>query len=247
MANTVEDSASSNPSYDEQMFQQIKECQVTHDVDIDENVTYFDLAEPEMEEQWETHIYPNIKKLSWDICLDLAAGHGRNTEKLKHLSKEIHLVDVNESCIRTCQERFGEQYQDCKFHYHVNDGYTLSGITSESIDFIYSWDAMVHFDKLVIKNYVTEFFRIMKPGAYGFIHHSNYGTVNPSPEWMNNPGWRSNMTARLFVDYCQEAGLNILKQQIINDDLDCISIFQKPKFQVVQKLLRKWYALRQKW
>jgi len=36
------------------------------------------------------------------------------------------------------------------------------------------------------------------------------------------------MTAQLFVDYCNEAGLKIVKQQIINNDLDCISMFHKP-------------------
>jgi len=45
---------------------------------------------------------------------------------------------------------------------------------------------------------------------------------------MQNPGWRTNMTAQLFVDYCNEAGLKIVKQQIINNDLDCISMFHKP-------------------
>lgn len=87
---------------------------------------------------------------------------------------------------------------------------------------------MVHFDKLVVKEYVKEFCRVLRSGGFGFVHHSNYGVINSSNEWMQNPGWRTNMTAQLFVDYCNEAGLKIVKQQIINNDLDCISIFCKP-------------------
>ncbi|GEM_PF-1550307 len=210
-----------------QMQKQIQECRDTHDVLLSPSVTYFDLAEPAMESQWDEYIYPNIKNFDLSICLELAPGHGRNTNKLKQYAKEIHLVDVNQSCIDACKERFGDKNENCNFFYYVNDGHTLKEIGDNMIQFVYSWDAVVHFDKLVVKDYVKEFFRIMRLGSYGFIHHSNYGKINSSSEWMKNPGWRSNMTAELFVEYCDEFGLQILKQQIINNDLDCISIFSK--------------------
>jgi hypothetical protein len=210
------------------MQKQIQECRDTHDVLLSPDVTYFALAEPAMDDQWNEHIYPNIKDFDLSICLELAPGHGRNTNKLRHYAKEIHLVDVNKSCIDACRQRFGEKDKNCSFFYYVNDGHTLKEVSDNSIQFIYSWDAVVHFDKLVVKDYVNEFFRIMGPSSYGFIHHSNYGNIAPGNQWMENPGWRSNMTAELFVEYCNQVGLHILKQQIINNDLDCISIFSKP-------------------
>jgi ubiquinone/menaquinone biosynthesis C-methylase UbiE len=221
-------SASISDKKEEIMYKQIQECRDTHDVLLGPDVTYFDLAEPAMDDQWNEHIYPNIKDFDLSICIDLASGHGRNTNKLREYSKEIHLVDVNQSCIDACKKRFGEKDEKCSFFYYVNDGHTLKEISSNTMQFIYSWDAMVHFDKLVVKDYVKEFFRVLRSGGYGFVHHSNYGVINSSHEWMNNPGWRTNMTAQLFVDYCNEAGLKIVKQQLINNDLDCISIFCKP-------------------
>ncbi|GBO52272.1 hypothetical protein APA_5362 [Pseudanabaena sp. lw0831] len=212
------------------MYKQIQECRDAHDVLLSPDVTYFDLAEQpsSMDDQWDKYIYVNIKDFDLSICIDLASGHGRNTNKLKEYAKQIHLVDVNKSCIDACKKRFGERDEKCSFFYYVNDGHTLKEISSSTIQFIYSWDAMVHFDKLVVKDYIKEFFRVLKSGGYGFVHHSNYGVINSSHDWMQNPGWRTNMTAELFVDYCNEVGLKIVKQQFIHDNLDCISIIFKP-------------------
>lgn len=207
---------------------QVEECKVTHDVSVSSDVTYFDLAESGIEWQWETLIYPNIKDFNFDICLELAPGHGRNTEKLKQYAKQIHLVDVNESCIEACRSRFGNAEGNCQFFYYVNSGYSLEEIGDATMTCIYSWDAVVHFDKLVVRSYVREFARILQSGGYGFIHHSNYGEINPSSEWMNNPGWRSNMTAKLFLEYCNDVGLKVVKQEIIGQERDCITIFYKP-------------------
>lgn len=93
--------------------------------------------------------------------LELAPGWGRNTARLVNHSKEIHLVDLNQSCIDRCKARFGDYTGPCKLHYYVNDGYSLPEIKDESISFIYSFDSMVHFDRLVVKEYFKEFSRVL--------------------------------------------------------------------------------------
>ena len=116
-------------------------------------------------------------------------------------------------------------------HYYVGDGRSLAGIADASISFVYSWDAMVHFDKRVVREYVREFARVLEPGGTGFVHHSNFGTVSSSENWLENPSWRSNMTRELFADYCAEMGLEVVDQKLLDwflDDLDCISTFRKP-------------------
>jgi ubiquinone/menaquinone biosynthesis C-methylase UbiE len=181
-----------------------------------------------MHSQWTEDIYPHIKDFNFEICLELAPGHGRNTNMLKEYAKEIHLVDVNESCIVACRNRFGDTDGNCHFFYYVNDGHTLKEMQDDSMTCLYSWDAVVHFDKLVVRDYIHEFARVLRSGSYGFVHHSNYGKKEQHNEWMKNPGWRSNMTAELFQKYCNEARLDNIKQELIRDDLDCISVFQKP-------------------
>lgn len=44
---------------------------------------------------------------------------------------------------------------------------------NESMSFIYSWDAMVHFDYRSVDYILSEFTRILKNGGYAVIHHSN--------------------------------------------------------------------------
>ncbi|MCA9509348.1 MAG: methyltransferase domain-containing protein [Myxococcota bacterium] len=205
---------------------QIDECREAHD-----EVGYYGAAEPGIDGQWRDLIWPAIERADFRSVLELAPGHGRNTAKLLEHAREIHLVDVNKSCIKACRKRFGDGTPSCRLHYHVNDGRSLAGIADASITFVYSWDAMVHFDKRVVREYVREFARVLAPGGTGFVHHSNFGTVSSSERWLENPSWRSNMTRELFADYCEEAGLEVVEQRLLDwflEDLDCISTFRKP-------------------
>jgi ubiquinone/menaquinone biosynthesis C-methylase UbiE len=206
---------------------QIEECKLTHAGDV----PYYELAERYLDEQWENYIQRYLPLLDLSITLELACGHGRNSNKLRQYAHELHLVDVNESCIDVCRRRFGVTDGQCRFFYHVNDGKSLRDIKSGSISAIFTWDSMVHFDKRVCKLYIKEFARVLRPNGRGFVHHSNYGHVAPGEDWMKNPGWRSNMTDELFAKYSAACGLEVLSQQVIDwsaKEMDCISILQKP-------------------
>ena len=201
--------------------------------DRHEGAPYFLEAEKEMDVQWRWFVEPLIRGGDFDILLELAPGHGRNTAKLVRMAREMYLVDVSEECVAACRARFGDLAENCAMHYAVNDGCSLPSVPSGAITFVYSWDAVVHFDKSVVEKYVHEFARVMLPGARGFVHHSHYGMVKPDSQWLDNPHWRSNMTAGLFAEYCQSAGLRIEKQQLLAwggiEDMDCMSVFLKPE------------------
>jgi ubiquinone/menaquinone biosynthesis C-methylase UbiE len=196
---------------------------------------YFDDAEPYMEKQWETIIWPIIRDEDFTTVLELACGHGRNTNFLRRHASSIDLIDVNEHCVEACRQRFGSELENCKFRYHLTAGNGLPMISSGSITFGYSWDSMVHFDKLVVRDYVVEFARVLRPGGTAFLHHSNYGAIAPDSDWANNHGSRSDMTAALMRQYAEEAGLEIKFQRLSGkvdgwgmDDLDCLSLLRKP-------------------
>jgi SAM-dependent methyltransferase len=195
---------------------------------------YFARAEEVMSIQWEHVIWPIIKDEDFTSTLELACGHGRNTVFLRRYAKSIDLVDVNRTCIDVCEKRFGSEKDGCAFRYHVTTGNSLPVPTS-SISFVYTWDSMVHFDKLVVRDYVHDVFRALKPGGSAFLHHSNYGTVAPDSSWTKNHGNRSDMTAELMRNYAQEAGLGIKFQRLTGtadgwgiDDLDCLTLLVKP-------------------
>lgn len=195
---------------------------------------YFVHAEEVMAAQWARTIWPIIKDEDFSATLELACGHGRNTEFLRRYAKSIDLVDVNQTCVDACETRFGSEKDGCVFRYHVTTGNSLP-VQSNSISFVYTWDSMVHFDKLVVRDYVYDVFRALKPGGSAFLHHSNYGTVAPNSSWTKNHGNRSDMTADLMREYAEGAGLKIKFQRLSGtadgwgiDDLDCLSLLAKP-------------------
>lgn len=196
--------------------------------------SYFANAETVIATQWAHTIWPIIKDEDFTSTLELACGHGRNTEFLRRYTKSIDLVDVNQTCIDACKRRFGSQKDGCAFRYHVTTGNSLP-VANDSVSFVYTWDSMVHFDKLVVRDYVDEVFRVLKPGGSAFLHHSNYGTVAPDSSWTKNHGNRSDMTAELMRGYAQDVGLTIKFQRLSGtadgwglDDLDCLTLLAKP-------------------
>jgi ubiquinone/menaquinone biosynthesis C-methylase UbiE len=189
---------------------------------------YFDEAEPHMDAQWSSIIWPIIKDFDFSLVLELGPGAGRNTKKLCPLSKMIYAVDLNSYALEALKKNLGESVAGCKIEYHQNNGYSLPMIRDNSITSIYCWDAAVHFDKTVVKDYVNEFARVLVKGGRGLIHHSNLGE-SASDDISKNPHLRSNMSKDLFKEYCSMFGLNVDLQEIINwgEINDCISVFSK--------------------
>jgi ubiquinone/menaquinone biosynthesis C-methylase UbiE len=189
---------------------------------------YFRRAEPGMERQWNEIIWPIIKDFNFETVLELAPGAGRNTEKLTLLADTIHAVDFNEYALDELRARFHDYEGKCKLYFHKNNGSDLEMIENNSITAIYCWDAAVHFDKLIVRDYVREFSRVLKPGGEGFIHHSNLGPA-AKPDISQNPHWRSNMSKDLFLQYCERVGLQIVEQIDLEwgEITDCISVFRK--------------------
>ena len=187
---------------------------------------YYDEAEQYMEQQWREAIWPFIQSADFSYVLDLAAGHGRNSEKLKQHAKKIHIVDINSENIEFCKKRFAG---DSRFLFNQNDGCSLNFIPSASISLVYCFDAMVHFDSDVVRAYLREFARVLRPNGLGFCHHSNY-TQNPGGDVHRNPGWRNFMSQALFAHYCSKEGLAVVKSRVIDWELpgsDCITLFRK--------------------
>ena len=196
---------------------------------------YYRDAEPYMQKQWDGVIWPIIQNLDFQHVLELAPGHGRNTEFLRRLASSITLVDVNPNCIEACRERFGDRVDGCQFRYFVTDGDSLAMIDSESQTLVYSFDSMVHFDSSVVKAYLHEIARVLRPGGSAFLHHSNYGTVAPNSDWAHNPGNRSDMTAERMRAFASEAGLEVMFQRLSGladgwglEDLDAFSVLRRP-------------------
>ncbi|MGI9065953.1 MAG: class I SAM-dependent methyltransferase, partial [Pyrinomonadaceae bacterium] len=154
-------------------------------------------------------------------------------------------VDLADKCIDACKKRFSSSSH---ITYHVNDGRSLEMIRDESIDFVFSFDSLIHAEADVLEAYVGQLAKKLKPNGRGFIHHSNLGVyselvaltkkVPPESrklliekgELIDLAAWHAeSMTARLFEEYCDRSGLQCVSQELINWFnkylISCLSVF----------------------
>lgn len=185
---------------------------------------YYDQAEATAQHEFRDIIRPRLPK--WGrpaVLLDFACGHGRMVPYLAPLAERLILCDVSADAIRACRRRFG--YLD-SVECLVNDLTTVP-LPDASVAAVFSWDAMVHFDYRALEAYAAEFARIMAPGAFGFVHHSNYGAAGG--DWMENPGYRAPTDAEGVRERLEAAGLSVVTQTVIDwskPGLDCLTTFQ---------------------
>jgi SAM-dependent methyltransferase len=123
--------------------------------------------------QWYFTILPRIHAfVPKQTILEIAPGFGRWTQFLAPLCEKLIVVDLSDKCIQHCKNRF-KSYSH--LNYHVNDGKSLEMIPDESIDFLFSFDSLVHAEADVIEEYLKQIRVKLKRDGVGFIHHSNIG------------------------------------------------------------------------
>lgn len=172
---------------------------------------YYDDAESDMEKQWSGVVWPIISGSDFSTILELAPGHGRNTARLLPLASRVYAVDINQTNIDFLNQRFAGAGNLVALQ---NDGEELDAIDNASITFVYCFDAMVHFDSDVVRSYIKEFRRKMKPGARGFVHYSAYDK-NPTGNYRDHPGWRNFMNRDLFHHWLVKEGFRILRSEYL--------------------------------
>jgi SAM-dependent methyltransferase len=169
---------------------------------------------------WFRTVLPRIQRfVPTGTVLEIGPGFGRWTQYLRQLSRRLILVDVSERCIAACRERFGD---DTHLEYFTNDGASLDMVPDRSVDFIFSFDSLVHAEADAVGAYLAQAARKLKPGGGGFIHHSNLGAfVHPRTgqvrRFVTRRNWRAeSMSADLFRSLCEKAGLACRSQELIN-------------------------------
>lgn len=175
--------------------------------------------------QWYGTILPRIRALlPADAILEIAPGFGRWTQFLKDFCARLSVVDISERCIKACQERF----VSCPhISYFVNDGKSLEMIPDNSIDFIFSFDSLVHAEDKVISAYVSQFARKLKRNGAAFVHHSNLGEYSSYLKMRGvlarlgvvdeaiSQARAPSMTARKMQIYAEGNGLQCIAQEIV--------------------------------
>jgi ubiquinone/menaquinone biosynthesis C-methylase UbiE len=203
------------------------------------------------EVQWYYTILPRIHTfIPTHTILEIAPGFGRWTQFLKDHCHHLTRVDLSEKCIEACKSRFATSSH---ISYHLNDGQSLEFVPDESIDFMFSFDSLVHAEDDVMNVYLEQLGRKLTNEGVAFIHHSNLGEYArycallqkfPSRVGRILAGirlietfeeqWRAaSMSAMKFEQYARQANLQCIGQEKINWHsrrlVDCISVITRKK------------------
>jgi ubiquinone/menaquinone biosynthesis C-methylase UbiE len=191
-------------------------------------VSYHGVAASHMDQQWKTLIEPVLAHypIDYSRTIDFAAGYGRNTRKLLEAgAAHVTMVDVNPECVAHLETHFPRDRTSAV----LNDGAGLAGLDTSAFTFLYTFDAMVHFDLEIVISYIPEFARVLKLGAHAFVHHSN-DAANPGGDFRQNPHWRNFMSAAIFKHIAVRSGFDVIRQETFSwgePDIDCITVLQR--------------------
>jgi SAM-dependent methyltransferase len=181
---------------------------------------------------WHGTLMPRIGPLLGDVrALEIAPGHGRITEYLKDCCTSLVLVDIAPNCIEHCKKRFAAESH---IEYFVGDGRSLGFIADRSVDFVLSFDSLVHVDLDTMAAYLAEIERVLAPGGWAVLHHSNLAALPAETRRSGNSHLRApDVSAALVAEIASGlATLECRTQEIISWDdsarlLDCISSFRR--------------------
>jgi ubiquinone/menaquinone biosynthesis C-methylase UbiE len=155
------------------------------------------------------------------VFVEIGPGGGKWTEILQPMARKLYLVDVAETPLRLCRDRFRAA---ANLEYQLTDGRTLP-IEASSVDAIWSYDCFVHINPLDVRKYFEEFSRVLVRGGVACIHHAG----PPIPGIASRSGNRSDMTDRMAREFAAAAGLAVVAQTSKHvNPRDVITVLRRP-------------------
>jgi SAM-dependent methyltransferase len=185
--------------------------------------------------QWYGTWMPRLQRfLPAPTILEIGCGFGRWSAYLQTHCQRLLLVDIAERCADACRTRFaGQSHIEC----FSNDGTSLEMIPNAAVDFVCSFDSLVHVDNQVLAAYVRQIADKLSAQGVGFIHHSNLGAclgdpfINDEPMLHDrDPGGNAEQMRAVI----EQAGLICCGQELINWGtrrvlIDCLTTFARPE------------------
>jgi SAM-dependent methyltransferase len=191
--------------------------------------------------QWRFVILPRISRfVPCGRILEIGSGFGRWSEYLRALCDELVLTDVSDRCITACRKRFGD-VDDVRFH--VTDGKSLAMVEDATIDFVFSFDSLVHVELDVMEAYVGQLADKLTPQGAAFLHHSNLAAIDELGG--EHTHWRGQSVSAGLVRECAErVGLLCCSQELVNFGdshvgrgsklIDCFTVLCRPDAMVAR-------------
>ncbi|MCB1009749.1 MAG: class I SAM-dependent methyltransferase [Acidobacteria bacterium] len=177
--------------------------------------------------QWRFTLAPRLARfLPASRIVEIGCGHGRWTHYLRERCDEVIALDLVDSCVAACRERFGD---DPRVVCRSTDGLSLTGVEDASVDLVFSFDSLVHAELDTLERYLVEMARCLRPGGAAFLHHSNFGEILALRPGSWNHHWRAeSVSAELFAERCEAVRLRCVTQEIVDwggiEDCDVLSV-----------------------
>lgn len=106
-----------------------------------------------------------LPKINNAVVLEIGSGGGKWTQYMRP-ARKIICVDLSREILDCVRERLGWN----NLRYYETSGDELRGIKSNSIDFIFSMDALVRTPALALKRYFQEVTRVLKNNGEICLH-----------------------------------------------------------------------------
>jgi SAM-dependent methyltransferase len=180
------------------------------------------------EAQWFGCIYPRIHRfLPADRVLEIAPGFGRWTKFLLPATKTNYWgIDLSKACVSRCRDLFRSEV---RASFYTNDGLSLDSAPDGMLDFVFSFDSLVHAEIDVLGAYVPQILRKLNPNGVAFIHHSNWLDAGEHGDNIHNRA--VSVSAERVATLVRGSGGIVLIQEIVNwgadSCIDCFSVFSR--------------------
>lgn len=160
-------------------------------------------------------VFKDVARLNASIqltkALDFGCGVGRLCQALALHFSEVHGVDISPSMIEHAN-RFNQHGNKC--HYHLNVRPDLILFPDHEFDFVYSVIALQHIETQYQREYLAEFFRVLKPNGIAVF------------QIISARGWRRFLPAAAVTAY----------RKMVHGDKAFISMHGVPESEVDQLL-----------
>ena len=160
---------------------------------------------------------------------ELACGHGRHAERAAPHCGHLVLLDIHAANLGHCRERLATYRH---LDYLLTSGSDLQPLGDNSLTALYCYDAMVHFDPVVVEAYVHDVARVLEPGGMALLHHSNYPHMHET-HYGGNPHCRNAMSLERMAGLVGSAGLEVVAQRTYDwgeiPALDGLTLLRRPR------------------
>jgi ubiquinone/menaquinone biosynthesis C-methylase UbiE len=166
--------------------------------------------------------------------LEIGPGGGKWTVRYAPLVKRVIVLDVAQRMLDRTQQRC-EADGLSNVEYVLGDGSSFATIPDASIDFVFSFDVLVHLALEDTWPYVREYCRVMKTGGHAVLHYAS----NTAPgAWdkieRENERYRRGATLGQYYYHSPESlrrmfervGLEVAEQYL--PYCHCVNVVKKP-------------------